>query len=356
MVSFLINNFIMKIKTIIALFLIVFFAACNCDKNENTKLENTDISSQNALLSTNVVVKHLFPFQTENEDWLTGFDSKNFTNELIETSLKGELTLFDYINTSVGEYIPMSKEEVVSIFTRSDTIEIEDPETFEISVKVFKKELNRDEISQLFFTEEWFLDKDNFKMTKEVLGYGLVREFYRENDVEKEKLLKKVLFELNFNNDTVNVKSKDVKKKELLAENIKYEFNLDNENWVKDLDHERFMNTIIEKITKGEIKVYDFYDNSKVLSVNNIKVNLNLISDTIELENFETSEITTELIEYDITPDLFSSYIFIEDWYIDKSTYKIIKEIKGIAPVYHYYKGDEDAELMRKIPFVVWFN
>ncbi len=342
-----------KTSSVAALLLFLLCMAA-CDNNKNNDSETT--APENALLPTKVVVKHLFSFVQANDEWSQGFDGKKFVDDLLEAAGQEKIKIFDYIYTSANEFIPMNTEEISFALGKGyDTVYVENPNTGDIDMKLVERQFRKNECTKLFFTEEWFLDKSKFKMTKEVLSYGLVREFYRKIDTTIQAV-KKILFELNFNNDIVNIKSADVENKELLAQNIKYEFNIDNEAWVGDLNHDRFMSVIIDKIKNGETKPHDFYDTTKVLSLNDIKQDMYLSTDTVLLENSSSPEKPdTIIIENEITPELFGSYIFIEDWYIDRNTYKIIKQVKGIAPVYYFFRDDNEEEIQKKIPFVVWF-
>lgn len=335
----------MRILQIFSVIFIFLITACNNTSNEST----TDNSKPvNALLPTEVVVRDLFLFHPLDEDWLKGFDFNKFIEDISAAAQNEKIKVYDYFGMYEINPEPMSLNDLkINLTGGVDTVEIEDPETNEISIKVFERTYPREEINQIFFKENWMLEKDAFKLKKNVTGYGIVREFERQYG-EEIKTVKKILFELYFDNS-----EDEIKDKELLAENIKYEFSLENFEYVKNLDHEKFMRILIDKIDSGDVKAYDFYDNSKQISFKEIKTSMGLTNDTIMIEDPQTFELIPRIIEHELTPDLFGSYIFIENWYIDRSNYKIIKEVKGIAPVYFFYR--DDNELSKKIPFVVWF-
>ncbi|MFH2096890.1 MAG: hypothetical protein ABIJ16_14365, partial [Bacteroidota bacterium] len=214
--------------------------------------------------------------------------------------------------------------------------------------------LTMDQLNQIYVKEEWFLDKDNFRFDKKVLGYGIVKEYLRSPD--SDRMERKVLFVLDFENDSSLGEVPDISKLELIGSDLKYEFSLNEvESWVKDLDHDRLINVVMDKIISGEVKSYDFW-NGNELTINEVKNMLSIPNDTVMVEDPETGEVKPEIIQYDVSPDLFHSYIFIEDWYLDRATYRIVKKVKGFAPVSFVYRDEESSEPERKVTFMVKFN
>jgi len=143
-----------------------------------------------------------------------------------------------------------------------------------------------------------------------------------------------------------------------LAKNIKYEVKITSDatiqsEWIKDFDNEKFMNLIYNNVINGKTKAYDFYDNS-VLTEPELREQLGLISDTFEIENPETKEISIEIYNSEFDPSIIESYIFIEDWYYNPETYSIYKKVKAIAPVRYMIR--EDGTLAKVICFVVKFS
>ncbi|MFH2095623.1 MAG: gliding motility protein GldN [Bacteroidota bacterium] len=76
-----------------------------------------------------------------------------------------------------------------------DTVEVEDPETFVITMKIVPKERRVEEVTRLMMKEEWYFDKQRSKMEVRIIGLCPIRTYYRPDDYDKENLeMKKVMW------------------------------------------------------------------------------------------------------------------------------------------------------------------
>lgn len=334
---------LLVVVIIIAAFL---SSCCDCDdlKNNETKDNNATAVTKvaNDLVPTQILVNQKFNFDplTGDEKYLGGLDHNKFINDIIDKALNKQLLVYslDGINTEVSE--PMDEASINAYLgAPTDTIMVEDEKTGELIKKVVRQDIDKKSIKNLFFSEAWYYNDNQFIMTKEVEGYGVVQNFYRESDVNKEKPLQRVSFYLDFDNKNQKILADEVKDPELIAENIRYECDPnENEAWSKNFDKNHFTTLIINKILNGDVKAYDFYD-STAYSIDKVK----------------------ELIQYydgSFYADAIEGYIFIEDWYLDETTYKIIKKVKGIAPILVFYRPDDEnmTDPQKQILFTVWFN
>lgn len=79
-----------------------------------------------------------------------------------------------------------------------DTVEVEDPETFEITVNIVPKEKKVEEVQRLMLKEEWFFDKQRSKLEVRIIGLCPIRTFFKDDDVDKENLTQKQIMWVYF--------------------------------------------------------------------------------------------------------------------------------------------------------------
>lgn len=125
---------------------------------------------------------------------LSGFDTKTFVKSLINKTLKNEIIPYDYFSESPKV---LSKEDIlVSLDANDDSVEIEDATTGEMIPVIVKGEVDYEAITELVFIEKWTFDYEKNIFSKEILGYGPVREYYKANMPEMK--VKSVPFILRF--------------------------------------------------------------------------------------------------------------------------------------------------------------
>lgn len=131
---------------------------------------------------------------------LTGFDTKSFTKSLIEKVLNGKITAYDYFTDSPKV---LSKEDIlVSLDAKDDSVDVEDASTGEMVPVIVKGEVDYEAITELVFVEKWTFDYEKNIFSKEILGYGPVREYYKAN--MEDMKVKSVPFILRFDTPKKN--------------------------------------------------------------------------------------------------------------------------------------------------------
>ena len=299
--------------------LLIIVISCFISCNEVEK--KTNDNRVNLLLPTSVPVSQLFVFDTINTDWQKGLLSANLISRVFEMFNKSELTVFDP-NTDDTNLTKYTKEQVCN------------------NLGVNSVPLNYNEIKGLFFKEEWFLDTvKSFVFEKSIISWSPVRYFNRNNEK-----IKKLVFKISGNDAS-----------EILAKNIIYEFNLEdtvNQGFVKNIDVVKLTKLLIDKAVSGNTKVYNPMNVDEELSVEQIKKRLGERIDTVITEEPETSEMIQRIIKSNINLEEIKSIVFIEDWYYNPKTYAIKKVVKGIAPVRHYYKFDEQVKSISFVMFL----
>ncbi len=253
-----------------------------------------------------------------------GFGGQLFVENVIAQSVKDSLTA--YYPFSAVAYTPAEVQERIQ------------------SVK--------NEISYIIFDEDWQLDTTKFEMRKYVRSYTLMREYQHYNDTVKTPIA-------TFSQQTLNVPFENLT---LLARNVAYEVplvNAKNPEWVENISHKRAAQLIIDKALAGE-QAYKFMvsrDTLQPLSLAEVK---ELLGEETNYEILydELDEATdTIAIQRPIDVNEFVSFAFIEDWYYDKATMRIYKDVKGIAPVRETEKMFEgEYETLRTIPFFMFFS
>ena len=77
--------------------------------------------------------------------------------------------------------LPLSVTEIESIGVTETTVEIEDPETFEITEKTIKNDFNPANVKRYRLKEDYFFDKQKSELDVRTIGLCPVLEKYDEN-------------------------------------------------------------------------------------------------------------------------------------------------------------------------------
>ena len=250
---------------------------------------------------------------------------------------------------------------------KSDTILLNN-EKGELVETVVNKPIDTSEVQALLFFDKWLFNKDEFILTKTVLGFCPIRKYrspytddqwlFRKTDwfvfpeLKKGKLrrLEKRMkylghFEYEFSIESKQLFGNDDENALLLEE-------LDSPNW-NSYARQSLRNALINRALSGKSKVVD-YDTKKILVKDQIKANLGYEITEVSYVDPETMVEETMEVETGIYKEDIKSVIFFEDWYIDLETMRIKKVVKALAPVRFYlYDGDVPK---KKVAFIIYLN
>jgi hypothetical protein len=287
------------------------FAACSTEKKTDSDASKGRV---NMLLSSSVQVSQNFIFDSIAVPyWLNGFKTKDFIQTVFEKAMNSEITVYDP-NADDTSHIKLTKEDILNRLDQQKGL------------------LNLSEIKSFFFKEEWFLDTtEPFLFEKKVSCWYPVR-FYQTENTNKMKLI----FKATGGNPT-----------ELLAKNVIYEFNLEdtiNPEFTANLNMIKLSTLLVNKVLNGKTKGYDPIDTNHVFTHEQILSRMGATKDTVYVEDVNTGEQSLKIIAVAPMFEQITSLIFVEDWYYDLKTFAIKKVIKGIGPVRHYMKGNENIK------------
>ena len=330
-------------KRILIVLQLAIVALCSCKTS-------IDKSKTNDLIPQEIQVKYESLISLpESSDIFTSLDKTDFVSKLVSTTLDGNIKVYDSFDTSKV----LTKDEIKTIIgSWQDTVVGINEKQGDTALIIRQFGFDKKELTKLLFTENWYFNSQTFSLTKTVKTWCPVKVYYKEEDTAHEDLLKKMLF---------LVKQKSGSRPQncsLIKENVTTEFSLYNQQvpeWLADLNPKRFLNIMLDNVLTNKVPAYDFFDQKKKLSIDEIKANLGETTKLYSVENKQTESYDTLRINSKMDIDEIKTLIFTEDWYIDWNTLAIYKTIKSIAPVRVYstsHNGEGD-EVEKKIVFIV---
>lgn len=302
---------------------------------------------------------------------------------IMNTALTNKVSIYepDYRNFNIYNLKkkPINPADVEDRMDAKDEIvlveNVEDPDGPLIE-KTIKGEIYLDEIKGIHFYEEWFYDSTKVQLDKKVIAYNPVRFYGKPGSYEHSEgysLYKKKVCELNFealSKKEIKKSNKRLKKYATVRyEQLIYNFNEYNKKGNNCyLMHEHneapFFNSyvrnimitsIFNKVLSKQKQASDFYT-GEVLNPKEIWERMGAKDEVVLVENIEDPDgsLIEKIIKGEIHLYEIKSYIFTEDWYLDPVTLRIVKKVKGIAPVRYYWTGyDDKSKLVKKIIFEI---
>ncbi len=76
---------------------------------------------------------------------------------------------------------PLPPEELEQQLYRMDTIRVQDPETYEETIKVTRSDFNPDDVRRFRIKEIWFYDKEVSRLRNRILGISPIRDIYDDD-------------------------------------------------------------------------------------------------------------------------------------------------------------------------------
>lgn len=284
----------MKHLAIFWLLLLLF--SCTTKKKEKPQ------SQSNLLVDELITVSHLYSEQAQQSlPWTNAFRVRTLINSLFFDVLQNKIVLYNPIFEDTV-FNKLDKESWLHILKNSKHL------TFDTT-----------QFNDLFFFESWHLDTlENFNLRKEVLYWSPVK---RENQIMK--LAGKV-------------KTLPLKEKKLLAQQLIYEFSLNDSIFANErLNKRKFAKILFEWAIHNPQKTYNPFTSQPMTKEELYK-------------RMYISDSSLYMPHNDI-----NSILFVENWYYDTKTYSIQKEVLSIAPILYLYNDDE---VSKQILFVIHPN
>lgn len=128
------------------------------------------------------------------------------------------------------------------------------------------------------------------------------------------------------------------------------EYNTEEAKWYGEVDKKRLLDFIYDAAHSGNHEVYD-YLTWNVLTQQDIR-NIEMTSDTVLVENYETGEMETKVISDTIRKEDITKLYVWEDWYFNDTESHLSKNVKAVGLGVNAY--DESGSVMgHRILYVV---
>lgn len=275
--------------------LLLLFSCTNENKEKN-------IRSSNLLVDELITVSHLYSENVQQSlPWANAFRVRPLINNLFYDVLQNKIVLYNPIFEDTVFNV-LDKESWLHILKNSKHL------TFDTT-----------QFNDLYFFESWSLDTiNNFNLQKEVLYWSPVK---RENQILK--LAGKV-------------KVQPLKEKKLLAQQLIYEFSLNDSIFSNErLNKRKFAKILFDWAIHNPNKTYNPFT-SQPMTKEELYRRMNISDSSLYLPYND-----------------INSILFVENWYYDTKTYSIQKEVLSIAPILYLFNDDE---VSKQILFVIHPN
>lgn len=164
----------------------------SCSNGNTGNTVNNDVPAQDdlILLASNFRSEAAIIVDSQDEEWIGKFDNMTLVDYIFEKIYDSTLTPYDLLNNI------LAIEDIKLIEYSLDTIMMENFETGKLYETVVEESLARDEITKIFLREDWYFDKENFNIKKEVVSITLTTKKY---DLQGDFLGFRVLFVVYMN-------------------------------------------------------------------------------------------------------------------------------------------------------------
>lgn len=361
--------------SILILIIVLILGAC---VEINTQVEN-DQTEANALLPDKLFVNY---YTTLNSDSIHDYNISNFQDTglnlveyIFDKALKSQIQMYE-----VSDLPSYKVSDGLDELTANDilhklgmveqTVSYTNAEGKSVT-ETHKSEFIADEIIEIGFIEDWFIDENEFNLSKTVHSFSFVREYIKDNPENKRKV---ILFSVYPKVDSLNKPhweylctkatetyvsaSKHSEMSELTdRENENRNagnsiFNDRNPFW-NHYAYNQLVSNLFQSVKDGELKIVDFQSKDS-MNYTDVEAMMGVVEKTISFQD-EDGNMVMQTIKYDLNPEDIKSLVFIEDWYLDTNSLTMKKVIKGIAPVRYFNTGNGD-EIRKLIVFLAEFE
>lgn len=145
----------------------LFVYGCSNMESEQNSEENAPPDKESILLAKNFRSEAAVIVDPQDEEWIGKFDNMTLVNDIFEKIYDSTLTPYDLLNSQ------LTIEDIKRMEHSVDTTFIEDFETGDLHETIVEETLARDEITKIFIRENWYYDKGDFNIKKEVVSITL---------------------------------------------------------------------------------------------------------------------------------------------------------------------------------------
>lgn len=304
------------------------------------------------------------------------YSDRTLASYVVDKVLSGDINAYKTFGSNEDELYSIEDSRLIKTISDcqrdlgkfKDTVYMEDLETGYMLESVIEHEIDISEIKAFMFYEDWSFDADVFRITKNVVGYDLIRYHFNYSDDERRHRCFSVFPAI----DITAEKQEEAEKRMVKVANLTYEYFLYNqeaENEFKDCDGSQqyvfenptaphfnsyarslLIGTMMDKLENGDLYAYDIYENYP-LTYKDIAKRLGEGTEIVDVINEYGEEMKVEIVK-EINPKFeIKSIMFTENIYIDPETLLLKKEVVAIAPVRCYY--NENDKLVKKVLFKI---
>lgn len=127
----------------------------------------------------------------------TQMEGKNNLVNLLMAGIKeGSITAYDAKNDDdFNTFTPINYDQAKEAFgATAKKKQVRNVDTGEMEETTVNAEFRSEEIKQIMIKEEWFFDKQTSTLNVRIIGISPIREYYRDEDVNQETVLRQPVF------------------------------------------------------------------------------------------------------------------------------------------------------------------
>jgi len=144
--------------------------------------------------SAKEAVSNIGHFENPYAPFLNSTNTLFLAESLVNKALENKIVVYDNNSTSI-----LNKAEIYDrLGVSRNTILIQDIDSGKLVEKTIESEMDLTEIKSYIFNEDWYLDPISLRLVKKVRSIIPVRYYYKDDDIERENVMKKKVFEYKF--------------------------------------------------------------------------------------------------------------------------------------------------------------
>jgi gliding motility associated protien GldN len=156
----------------------------------------------------------------------TQMEGKNNLVNLLMAGIKdGSITAYDAKNDEDFQvFNPISYDQAKEAFgATAKKKQIRNVDTGEMKDTTINADFRSEEIKQIMIKEEWYFDKQTSTLNVRIIGISPIREYYRDEDVNQENVLRQPIFWVYYPEARARLASNEVFNTQNTARNATYD-------------------------------------------------------------------------------------------------------------------------------------